>query len=432
MLQLHKRMVKKLLFAILFLYSTFTHAETIKTDVLVIGGTASGVAAAIQSARSKVKTILIVPGTSLVNMPAGNNYTIQSHRNLPSGIWGEFRNRVQEFYKTTAGYDTTYNATLKFESFTGSAILKAIADTVKGLTIKTNTPFNAIKKDGTGWEVSITINGKTDVIKAKVVVDATDGGDVVTKLGLTFPPVISYRDDGASKLYRTSIAVGENTFVPISALIIKDADNLLITQKALPVNADIQQLPMQLITGQGTACIAAYCAFFKTTTKNLKPRIIQQELLDYKGHLLPFEDVKANDRYIRAVQQIGATGLLKGVKRTNAEGIQFNFLPAGDVTTAEIQPVLNEIYSRAFIWFDKEKPGEKFSIGNTLSLISEFILTDPKTLQTNLQKDWQTLYKFAKPYDITRPITRLEFAVLVNKFLNPFARKIDLEGNMVN
>ena len=106
-------------------------------------------------------------------------------------------------------------------------------------------------------------------------------------------------------------------------------------------------------------------------------------------------------------------------------------MPDITVTTAEVQPVLNEIYSRAFIWFDKEKPAELFTVGNTLSLISEFTLTESKTLQATLQKNWQTKHGFAN-FELTRPITRLEFAVLVNQYLNPFARKIDLEGNIVN
>ena len=453
-------MVKKLLFAVFLLYSSFTYAETIKTDVLVIGGTASGVAAAIQSARSKVKTILIMPRQSvememyiniadeiLANLKSTVTTTIIStHTNLSGGIWGEFKDKVGAFYKTTPGYDTTYNSPLKFEKYAGTAILKAIADTVKGLTIKTNTPFTAIKKDGTGWEVSITVNGKTVIIKTKVVIDATGKGEVIVKAGATMPTLYNLYVD-KSDLYRTSIAMvdygvlpktnahsdmqigiipGYN--IPMKYVVVNDVDNLLATEIALPYPRGGPYLPAQLQIGQGVGCIAAYCAFFKTTTKNLKPRIIQQELLDFKGYLLPFADVKADNKYIRAVQQIGATGLLKGLHKGN----DILFKPDTIVATAEIQPVLNEIYSRAFIWFNKEKPDQQFTVGNTLSLISEFTLTDPKTLQTTLQKDWQTQYQFAKPFDTTRPITRLEFAVLVNKFLNPFARRIDLEGNMVN
>src|ERR1700744_3084250 len=169
-------MVKRLLILLLF-SSSFTYAETIKTDVLVIGGSVSGVTAAIQSARSKVKTMLIMPGGWLVNgMPAGNSYTITVNRNLPTGIWGEFREKVTSFYKNTTGYDAGDKVTLKFETSTGADILKSIADTVKDLTIKFNTPVATMKKDGTGWDVGITINGISTIIYAKVVVDATEKG----------------------------------------------------------------------------------------------------------------------------------------------------------------------------------------------------------------------------------------------------------------
>jgi hypothetical protein len=423
-------MAKNLLFAVFLLwYTSFSYAQTIKTDVLVIGGTPSGVAAAMQSARSKLKTMLIMPGAFLDKaMPAGNSYVIKTNENLSSGIWGEFRDKVKAFYKTTPGYDTMYNASLKFESYTGAAILKSIADTVKNLTLKLNTPFTTIKKDGTGWEVKITVNGKTNVIKTKVLVDATDGGEVMSKASVA-PLVIL--DDVDPNIYRTSIAA-INTYpyyIPLSYPVVRPENNLLFTRGL--VDNSIEQLPVQLSIGQGVGCIAAYCAFFKTTTKNLNTRIIQQELLDFKGLLLPFTDITPNDKYIRAIQQIGATGLLRGIDQATTEGKQFNFLPNREVITAEIKPVLNEIYSRAFIWFDKEKPNEKFTVGNAVSLISEFTLTESKTLQSTLQKDWQAKYGFTN-FDMARPITRLEFAVLVNQYLNPFARKIDLEGNIIN
>lgn len=455
-------MAKNLLFAVFLWFTSYSYAQTIKTDVLVIGGTPSGVAAAIQSARSKVKTMLIMPNADidmgmslglprdmLAALPDVSNYkyTLVTNRNLPSGIWSEFRDRIRFFYKTTPDYDTTYNAPLKFEAYTGAAIFKAIADTVKNLTLKTNTPFTAIKKDGTGWEVSVTVNGKNNVIKAKVVIDATYDGEVVTKAGTAIPPYFAPYKDKSDELYRTSIAVGDygvmektNSHadfsnitkfgeydIPMKYVIVNNADNLLITESALPKLSRANYFPIQLTLGQGVGCIAAYCAFFKTTTKNLLPRIIQQELLDFKGLLIPFTDIKPDNKYVRAVQQIGATGLLKGISKGN----DFLFMPDATVTTAEIKPVLNEIYSRAFIWFDKEKPAELFTVGNTLSLISEFTLTEPKTLQATLQKDWQTKYGFAN-FDTARPITRIEFAVLVNQYLNPFARKIDLEGNIVN
>ncbi len=454
-------MAKNLLFAVFLWCTSFSYAQTIKTDVLVIGGTPSGVAAAIQSARSKLKTLLIMPKqeidieihmsrplpadivAGLAKIPHRDTYIIPTNQNLPSGIWGEFRDRVRAFYKSTPGYDTTYNAPLKFEKYTGLAVLKGIADTVKNLTVKLNTTFTAIKKDGTGWEVSITVNGKTDIIKTKVVVDATYEGEVISKVGAAVLPAYNVYKNYNETLQRTSIAVADygdrsdnphvdftspiGYSIPMKYAIANDVENLLVTEKALPEPHGGLYLPAQLTVGQGVGCIAAYCAFFKTTTKNLNTRIIQQELLDFKGYLMPYEDIKPDNKYIRAVQQVGATGMLKRIYK----GFDMVFMPDTTVTATEIKPVLNEIYSRAFIWFDKEKPGELFSVGNTLSLISEFTLTEPKTLQATLQKEWQVKYGFTN-FNTARPITRLEFAVLVNQYLNPFAHKIDLDGNIVN
>jgi hypothetical protein len=608
-------MIKKLLALLLFLNVTVSYAETIRTDVLVIGGGASGVAAAIQSARSKVKTLLIEQGPWLGgSMTAGGMCILDANRNLPSGIYGEFRGRVGEFYKKTPGYDTTYNAVLVFEPYTGAAILKKITDTVKNLTVKLNTPFTTVKKDGTGWEVNITQNGKTDVIKTKVLIDATELGDAAAKAGVIFTagfdsrkdtgellapenatnqiqdityiailkdygraadrtiakpegynaaqyaclknqdikqllaaaklpndkymikwsecanqssvtaedlkpenrdktskqarlrtlglvyylqtelgyknltvsdefptadhlPIIPFiRENGrtqglvrmvlddiytpysrGSQLYRTSIGVGDAMpgqhysvqgvpkinyplfpayTVPLGAIVVKDQENLLVTEKAMSVthlvNGSITYPSVQMTLGQGVGATAAYCAFFKTTTKHLNPRIIQGEILDYKGYIMPFADIPIRDPGFRAIQQVGATGLLQGIQKVTGNSAQVLFMPDSLVKTAEVQPILTEIYARAFLWFNKVKPGEYFTVSNLLSYISEMTLRDPENLQKTMQKNWKPQYKFTNEFNLNRPVTRREFAVLANKFFNPFGRAVDISGKMIN
>jgi len=422
--------------------------------VLVIGGSAGGVAAALQCARSKVKTILAVKDTAFGDFTGNGMATIEANRNLPSGIWGEFRKYIHDLYKNTPGYDTAYNAALPFEPDKAASILKNLADTTKNLTVYTNAPFTGIKKDGDKWEVNITESGQTVKIVARVVVDATENGDVVQKAGAQSAAGFdNTKDNSQSKAYRTSIASGaalpgqqysdangpKNNYppypayyIPTSSVLVNGVDNLLVTEKALTGNKGIQYLPLQLTLGQGVGAIAAYCAFFKTTTKNLKVRIIQGELLDFKAYLLPFADIPQKDRDWRAIQQVCETGLLRGVQRVTGNNEQFLFMPDSLVSTAEVQPVLTEIYTRAFLWFGKEKPGEKFTLGNLLSFISDYTLTDPIVLKARIQKEWKALYKFEPYFDLNRAVTRREFAVLANKFLNPFARTVDLNGAMVN
>lgn len=443
-------MLKKLLLIVLLLKCSAGFAETIRTDVLVVGGGASGVAAAIQSARSNVKTMLIEQGPRLGgSMTSGGMCTLEGNRNLASGIYAEFREHIRQFYKLRPGYDTTRNAPLVFEPATGAAILKKMTDTVKNLTVKMNSPFNAIKKDGTGWIVTATIGGKPVTIKAKLVVDATDLGDVVSAVGFKggemVRMVLNYMytfyppEKSGSQLYRTSIAVGDALpgkkspppaayCIPLSAVVVKDRENLLITGEAV----GLTDPAVQMALGQGVGATAAYCVFFNTTTKNLRPRIIQGEILDHKGMLVPFADIKTTDRDYRAIQQIGATGLLQGIQKVSGNNAQVLFMPDTLVRTAEIKPFLNEIYSRSFLWFNREQPGELFTIANLLSYVSEMTLRDPENLQNGFQKTWKTYYHFPTDFNPNRPVTRREFAVLANRFLNPFSRKIDISGRLGN
>src|SRR3569833_696635 len=599
-------MSKRLLIALFVFICSFARAETIKTDVLVVGGGACGVAAAIQSARSKVKTMLVEPGPWLGgSMTMGGMCILDANRDLPSGVWGEFRRKVTDYYRPRLGYDTSSNSVLRFEPHIGAEILKKMTDTVKNLTVKLKTPWTSIKKDGTGWIVEIRVNNEIVKVEAKVVVDGTETGEVAARAGAKFtteqsnssqkmsgelgditwiailkdygrgadktkektegynparnhyfqakddkqmlrsvtlpndkfmiiwpegyteteqmrstnkeelyrlaklrtlgliyfihtlfgyknlgfdnefntpdhlPPMPyikeSRRVKGAvrmvnedisnpygreSKLYRTSIGVGENfydnTFVisyaspksevtvqynppysiPLVAIVIKDLDNILVTEKSISVgnlvNLKTLYPSVQMTLGQGAGATAAYCAFFKTTTKHLNVRTIQGEILDYKGYLLPFPDVPQSDPHWRAIQQVCETGLLKGIQRVNGNAAQLHFQPNDTVRTAEIKPVLDEIYTRAFIWVNQEKPGEKLTLGNLLYFISDYTLTDKATLEGAVKKLWKPIFKLPGELDVNRPVTRVEFAVLANKYLNPFGKTVDLSGHMVN
>jgi hypothetical protein len=447
---LSQPMVKKLLVFILLFSCCLAYGETIKTDVVVIGNGTSAIAAAIQSGRSKVKTLLLLNGPWLDELSLQKMITLNDPTYAPSGIWEEVDKELREFYKKTPGYDTLSKA-LKFEPYAAGAALKRMADTVKMLTSKINVSYTSIEKDGTGWKLEVVIKGEKVTIKAKVLVDGTEDGEMITKAGATLPPDIkTWLDKGAADLYRTSIASGTYDvdahagavnypngpvyYVPLSAVFAKDADNLLTLNKTLfPKGA--YNLTTKIAIGQAVGATAAFCAFFKTTTKKLDVRVIQIELLDFKSSLLYFTDVERNDPYYRSIQQIAATGLLKGVDVNVAERKKaeyFEFMPDSTVATAEIKPVLTEIYSRVFLWINREQPGEKFTVGNLLSLISEITLTDPIDFKIIMQKAWKTEYKFKSDFDLNKPVTRREFAVLANKYLNPFARAVDINGKTLN
>ena len=133
-------MIKKLIVLLLIANVSTLYAQSAKTDVLVIGNGASAVAAAVQCARSKVKTILAAETIKLGDRTlAGKMTEVSANRDVASGSWAEFRKEVQAFYKTVPGYDTAYNAVLKLKPADGAAILQKIADSTKNLTVYLNT-----------------------------------------------------------------------------------------------------------------------------------------------------------------------------------------------------------------------------------------------------------------------------------------------------
>lgn len=447
-------MIKHFIFIILIANPLLILAQTIKTDVLVIGGSPSGVAAAIQSARSKVKTVLIADKIQLSGKSSENAMVqVNTNRCIASGIWAGFRRHVIAFYKNTTGYDTSETAPLKFEKAIGEDILAKMTDTVKNLSVYLNSTFVSLKKNNDRWDVKLRLNGELAYIKTRVIVDATKAGAVAATAG-TSPAEIytpaSYPH--GPEMYRTSIAAGNDwpgpetksnlnteTYppfpawcIPAEAALIKNTENLLITEKIIPADDNTAFLPVQLELGQGVGTIAAYCAFYKTTTSHLNVRIIQGELLDFKGFLLPFTDIGQNTTAWRAIQQITASGLLKGGVHHAGGNYTFDFMPDSTVYTSEIKPALMEIYTRAFLWFNKEKPGKMFTLGNLLSFISDYSLTDPDVLTAAVGNDWKSRYHFKNSFNLQRPITRLEFAVLANRYINPFGRAVSLGGQLVN
>lgn len=399
-------------------------AETIKTDVLVIGSGPAGIAAAIQASRSGVKTLLVEPDSRLggfLSDPASKNQVIES--TLNAGIWAEFFRRVQESKKIKVP-DSLLVYKLSINPEVNGLILKNMTDTVKNLNVRLRTGVNSVTKDGKVWLVKLA-NG-TDV-KAYSIIDATDAGKFAEGAKATYNLQLP-----AGQAFRTSMAgLNVQPFqLPLSVFLPEKATNIFITE---PINKQIFGSekgfnPARMMIGQTAGVLAAYVAFFKTDNTKLNVRIVQNELLTYKSLIGWYADIAPADQHKVAIQHLSVTGLLKPVMRENLP----YFMPDSIVRSDEVRPVLSEIYTRTFLWFNKTKPGEKFTVGNMLSLISEFTLADPENLKRRMTSDWKNRYNFSSDYDTEKPLTRREFAVLANTFLKPFDRRVDATGKLIN
>lgn len=399
-----------------------------KVGVLVVGGNAGGVAAAIQAARSGVKTILMSEGATL-----GSDVTSSSAA-FKGGIYGEFMKRVHEVKKdTNALTDPT----------TTAAVLQKMTDTVKNLTVLYNAGWEKIEKSGKSWELKLA--GKKGSIKASSVIDATlkeilasSAGsflDPKTRLRKMAVPPVPVTDLYQNQLYRTSIAVGLDAktgqpyVIPMGAVIAAGIDNFFVIGKltAAQLSSDA------MYTGQGAGATASFFAFFETATStlsiNMPARAIQGELQRYGGWLFPFTDIKRSDRDFYAFEHITLSGILKTVKKGNEQVFQ----PDSTVSGQEIRTALKAYYSRSQIWFSDKGDLPKLTVGDMLSLL-KYIGQRGNELDKEVEKAWKSSYRFDSKYELTHTITRREFSVLMENLLKPrpFDVRINLTGNPGN
>src|SRR5688572_10449208 len=92
------RNCRGLLFVLFSFIYTSVNAQQQQTDLLVIGGGASGTMAGIQAARMGVRTLIIEETGWLGGMlTAAGVSAIDGNHRLPSGLWGEFRSHLYKY-----------------------------------------------------------------------------------------------------------------------------------------------------------------------------------------------------------------------------------------------------------------------------------------------------------------------------------------------
>jgi len=161
--------------------------KSISTEVLVIGGTTSGVAAALGSARMNVNTVLLEESTWLGGMLTSAGVSaVDGNKKLPSGIWGEFRDSLIAHYGSEKSIQTGWVSNTMFEPSLGNRIFQNMARHETSLTTYFTTKLDTILASGQGWRVTATGPAGTLIIDAKVVIDCTELGDIAKMVGIGY------------------------------------------------------------------------------------------------------------------------------------------------------------------------------------------------------------------------------------------------------
>ncbi|NDC78675.1 MAG: FAD-dependent oxidoreductase, partial [Chitinophagia bacterium] len=270
----------------------------LSTDVLVIGGGTGGTAAALQSARLGVRTLLVEEGPWLGGMlsAAGVSATDGNH-NMPSGLWNEFREAVYQRYGGPGKVATGWVSNTHFEPRVADSILKAFAAREDRLAVRYGHRFvRALSKDGkvTGAVFRDLSTGRELTVLARCVVDATELGDLMASAG-----VASDLGMEASRLTGEKVNVPESsdivqdiTFTAILKDYGRDADCTLVR----PAGYD----PMEF-----DGCCRDYCSVSAKLTTNVS----KEQLMDYaklpNGKYLINWPGKGNDIYLNMIPMDG-------------------------------------------------------------------------------------------------------------------------------
>ena len=391
--------MKRLFFVFAFIIPLVIHAQTLKTDVLVIGSGNAAYTASFQSFKSGVKTILLTQKEQLdLNKIALTN----------KAFYQDFLKRETENAKSLE--------TPKPKPDKKSRPKVIVVDSTLLLNVINNSPYTEIKQSGSGWEVKLT---KDKSIKARILVLADKPEKLIEALKITvLNPASSSPLNYSENTYRTTVASIASTganFLSLYSLLIPNQENLLY----IPIE--------QFEFGPAAGATAAYAAFFDTKTSLSNLKRIQGELLSYKHALMPFEDVKTTDSNWLAIQKVGITGIIKA-EITQGKA---HFAPEKEVTYKEIKEPIKEYYYKAQIWFDDHQ-NIPINLENTISLVCYVGNKSVDATKAELQKKWNKNYRFSSKYDLKKVLSRREFSVIINEYLKPFDDvNVDKTGRVI-
>ncbi|MGI6783533.1 MAG: FAD-dependent oxidoreductase [Aminivibrio sp.] len=170
-------------------------------DVLVAGGGAGGVSAAISAARLGARVILLEETDWLGGqMTAAGVSTMDDLSGNKTGIYGEFYEKVRfHYFMKGKSISTCYwdGSTVAFEPSVGRAVLEEMAAEASregakggkrgGLNIFYRARVTAVRKEGPAIrEAAVEIEGVPSVIACKTLIDATEHGDVIPLAGALY------------------------------------------------------------------------------------------------------------------------------------------------------------------------------------------------------------------------------------------------------
>lgn len=160
-----------------------------EVDVLVVGGGASGTVAGIQAARMGVNTMIVEETPWLGGMLTSAGVScVDGNYQLRSGIFGEFADSLAARYGGFDALKTGWVSNINFDPQVGQEILTNMAKTCGDLLqVRREAVMTEVKGEEGDWIVDFrSAGGGKFRVKADVLIDATELGDVAKACGVDY------------------------------------------------------------------------------------------------------------------------------------------------------------------------------------------------------------------------------------------------------
>lgn len=212
--------------------------------------------------------------------------------------------------------------------------------------------------------------------------------------------------------------------VPLGVMIPEqdDVENLIVAEKSVSVsnlmNGATRLQPVVMQLGQAAGALAALSSIQQRPVKKIRVRSVQKALLEAGCYIMPYLDLDKDHKHFKALQRIGATGILRGEGR-NVGWANQTWFRADDTLLAE------EIFAKPYYNGTLPLTSGPVKIGEFLNLLRRLGVPVPASAE-----EWWS-HLGLTDYDSSRNITRLEAAVAVDTYINPFNMfNVDYNGNI--
>ncbi|WP_420604284.1 FAD-dependent oxidoreductase [Flagellimonas sp.] len=170
-----------------------------EVDVVIVGGGAGGTSAGIQAARMGASVQIIEKTIWLGGMLTSAGVSaIDGNHKMPSGIWGEFRQKLYDHYGGPKAVATGWVSHTLFEPSVGKSILTEMANH-PNLDIVYEASYGNVQKVDGKWLVHYKKDGKSFTTKAAILIDATETGELLPLVGADFRLGMDSKEDTGEK-----------------------------------------------------------------------------------------------------------------------------------------------------------------------------------------------------------------------------------------